>query len=104
MGTDEIRQVVDVGVEQTAELGQPRWWFNEHLTPLLLNYADLELKEGERIVVQNQNWLAVVPWWAVWPFETLILPRRHVLRLPDLTDTERGNLANVFLCDLSPIA
>lgn len=49
MGTDEIRQVVDVGVEQTAELGQPRWWFNEHLTPLLLNYADLELKKASAL-------------------------------------------------------
>jgi UDPglucose--hexose-1-phosphate uridylyltransferase len=138
MGTREIRQVVDVWAEQTAELCkrwrwvqifenkgdvmgcsnphphgqiwagdfipnepakelvQQRWWFNEHLRPLLLDYADLELKEGERIVVQNQHWLAVVPWWAVWPFETLILPRRHVLRLPELTDVERDSLADLM--------
>src|SRR5208282_687026 len=43
--------------EPAKELIQQRWWFKEHLRPLLLDYADLELKEGERIVVQNQHWL-----------------------------------------------
>jgi len=38
----------------------------------------------------------VVPLWALWPFETLVLPRRHVLRLPDLTDAERTSLADVL--------
>ncbi len=44
----------------------------------------------ERIVVENEHWLAVVPYWAVWPYETMILPRsRHILRLTDLTPEER---------------
>ena len=43
-----------------------------------------------------QHWLAVVPFWAVWPFEILLLPRRHVLRLPDLTDAERDALADIL--------
>jgi UDPglucose--hexose-1-phosphate uridylyltransferase len=40
--------------------------------------------------------LAVVPYWAIWPFETLLLPRRHVLRLPDLNDAERDALAQIL--------
>ena len=48
------------------------------------------------MVVENEHWLAVVPFWALWPFETLLLPRRHVLRLPDLTDAERDALASIL--------
>ena len=47
-------------------------------------------------MVENEHWLAVVPFWAVWPFETLLLPRRHVLRLPDLTGAERDALADIL--------
>lgn len=63
---------------------------------LLVEYAALEERAGERTVVANDHWLAVVPFWAVWPFETLLLPRRHVLRLPDLTDAERDALADAL--------
>jgi len=82
--------------EPAKELGQQRAWFNEKASPLLLDYAALELSAGERIVVQNEHWLAVVPWWAVWPFETILLPRRQVLRLPDLTGVERDALADLL--------
>ena len=63
---------------------------------LLVEYAGSEAQKRERIVVENDDWLAVVPWWAVWPFETLVLPRRHVLRLPDLSATERDGLADLL--------
>jgi UDPglucose--hexose-1-phosphate uridylyltransferase len=82
--------------EPAKELVQQQTWYKENGSPLLLDYAALELKTGERIVVQNEHWLAVVPWWAVWPFETLILPRRQVLRLPDLTVAERDALADLL--------
>jgi UDPglucose--hexose-1-phosphate uridylyltransferase len=42
------------------------------------------------------HWVALVPFWAVWPFEVLLLPRRHVLRLPDLTEEERVSLADIL--------
>ncbi|WP_149866324.1 UDP-glucose--hexose-1-phosphate uridylyltransferase [Tropicimonas marinistellae] len=63
---------------------------------LLVEYAAAEAERGERVVVENEHWLAVVPWWAIWPFETLVLPRRHVLRLPDLAPAERDALADVL--------
>jgi len=68
----------------------------QHSSPLLVDYANLEATLPERIVVANERWLAVVPFWAIWPFETLILPRRHVLRLPDLGDAERQDLADLL--------
>lgn len=43
----------------------------------------------ERLVLTSEHWLVLVPFWAVWPFQTLLLPRRHVQRLPELTPAER---------------
>ena len=78
------------------ELQQARY-FGEHGTPLLVDYVGRELEFRERLVVEDDHWVAVVPYWATWPYETLLLPRdRHVLRLPDLADHERDNLAVVL--------
>jgi UDPglucose--hexose-1-phosphate uridylyltransferase len=63
---------------------------------LLVAYAMREAASGARTVAQNAHWIAVVPWWAVWPFETLLMPRRHVLRLPDLSGDERDALADIL--------
>ena len=82
--------------EPAKEIIQQSAWFKKSGKPLLLDYAALEIQNGERVVVQNEHWLAVVPWWAVWPFETIILPRRQVLRLPDLTGLEREALADLL--------
>lgn len=82
--------------EPAKEDARQREYLAEHGEPLLVAYAALEVEWQERIVVENEHWLAVVPYWAVWPFETLLLPRRHVLRLPDLDDAERGSLAHIL--------
>jgi UDPglucose--hexose-1-phosphate uridylyltransferase len=82
--------------EPAKEDRQQRAYFEEHGTPLLMDYATLELASGERLVVENAHWLAVVPHWALWPFEILLLPKRHVLRLPDLDDAERDALADIL--------
>ena len=62
---------------------------------LLVDYAEAE-KTGDRVIVANDHWIVVVPYWAAWPFETLILPQRPVRRLPDLTKSERGALADAL--------
>ncbi len=68
--------------------------------PLLLDYADQE-HGGPRVVVENDEWLVVVPFWAVWPFETLVIPKRVVTRLPDLGDIQRDVLATTLIDLLS---
>ncbi len=74
-----------------------RQYYNEgEQSVLLIDYANLEVERCERIVVDNEHWLAVVPYWAIWPFEILLLPRRHVLRLPDLDSGERDALADIL--------
>ena len=68
-------------------------YVDKHGTLLLFEYGQLELERGERIVIENEDWLVAVPNWAIWPFETLLLPRRHVLRMPELSASERHSLA-----------
>lgn len=82
--------------EAAAENDHQRAYFAEHQSPLLVAYAALERERGERVVVENEDWVAVVPFWAVWPFETLLMPHAPVLRLPDLTDAQRESLADVL--------
>jgi UDPglucose--hexose-1-phosphate uridylyltransferase len=72
-------------------------YLRQHDSPLLVDYARREEELQERVVVANEDWLAVVPYWATWPFETLLLPRRrHVVRLAALTGGERDQLADVL--------
>ncbi len=82
--------------EPAKEDVQQQQYWQENGRPLLLDYAQLELERGERLVEVNEHWLVVVPYWAIWPFETLLLPRRHVLRLPDLTGAERDALSDIL--------
>lgn len=65
-----------------------------HGSVLLLDYVREELARGERIVATNDDWVVLVPFWAIWPYELLLLPRSaQVLRLPDLSGTQRDSLA-----------
>lgn len=63
---------------------------------LLVDYAAEESARGERIVVENDELVAVVPYWATWPFETLIVPRRPVTWLPALDPAQRRGLGDVL--------
>jgi len=72
-----------------------RAWFGRHGKPLLLHVAQEEAARGERVVAGNDDWIAIVPFWAQWPFEVLLLPRFVVQRLPQLTRTQRVALADV---------
>lgn len=85
-----------VPVEPTKEDFQQRLYFERHGRPLLIDYLAQELEREERVVVQNRHWVVLVPYWAVWPFETLVLPRRHTLALPELSGDERDALADIL--------
>ena len=65
-------------------------------TCLLCDYLAVELARGERTVFENDTFAAIVPFWAVWPFETIVLPRRHTASLEDLTSAERDGLADAL--------
>ena len=76
-------------------------YFAQHGRALLEDYLALELERGERLVVENEHWVALVPYWAIWPFEILLLPRRAVKRLPELTLDEQEALARILKSLLS---
>lgn len=71
-------------------------YYEKHGSPLLVDYARQESEKGERLVAENDDWIAVVPFWATWPFETLLMPKSHILRMPDVTDSQRDALAEVL--------
>lgn len=78
------------------EDARQREHFAARQTPLLLDYLASELARGERIVEQDDHFVALVPWWATWPFELLLIPRRHVHSLPALTPDEQSSLARIL--------
>ncbi len=81
--------------EAATEDGTQRGYLDRHETPMLLDLAAREAG-GAREVVVNDDWLAIVPYWASWPFETLLLPRFAVQRMPDLAGDQRDSLADIL--------
>nr|XP_009860703.1 galactose-1-phosphate uridylyltransferase [Ciona intestinalis] len=71
-------------------------YFLKYGSPMLVDYAARESKSGERTVVENNHWIAVVPYWATWPYQTMLLPKRHILRMTDLEDVEKQSLAEAM--------
>ena len=82
--------------ELVTELGAQEAYFAKNQEPLLLRYAELELARRERVVAENEHFVAVVPFWAVWPFETLLLPKHRLARFEDLEDSARTDLAAIL--------
>ena len=83
-------------VQATREdASQHRHWASGG-RPLLLDYVDQE-SGGSRVVVENDDWLVVVPFWAVWPFETLLVPKRPAQRLAELDDSGRDALVRTLI-------
>lgn len=70
-------------------------WLADKGRPMLAELAEAEAG-GPRVVCASKHWLAIVPFWAVWPFETLLLARDDVARLPDLSDDQRSDLADIL--------
>jgi UDPglucose--hexose-1-phosphate uridylyltransferase len=82
--------------EVAKEQASLRAWREERGACMLCRYAELERAGGERMVEENDRFLAVVPFWALWPFETMILARRHVTGIDGLSDAERDGLADIM--------
>lgn len=83
--------------EPAAEAVQLAKYRAEHRgRHLLADYVKLEAEKAERVVYQNESFLVVCPWWAVWPFETMIIAKRHARALVDLTAEERLRFADAI--------
>jgi UDPglucose--hexose-1-phosphate uridylyltransferase len=82
--------------EAASEDRRQRAYLDAYKQPLLLDYERRERAAGDRVVCGNDSFTAVVPFWASWPFEILLLPRRPVTRLPELDAGTRRELAEVL--------
>uniref|UniRef100_A0AC35UHP9 Galactose-1-phosphate uridylyltransferase n=1 Tax=Rhabditophanes sp. KR3021 TaxID=114890 RepID=A0AC35UHP9_9BILA len=71
-------------------------YFDKHGSQLLLDYAHKEMIKKERVIVQNASWLVVVPYWAVWPFETIVLPKFVVHNICQLNVVQKTELAEIL--------
>jgi len=69
---------------------------SERKSILLLDYLETENNKRVRVVIENEHWVALVPFWAIWPFEILLLPRRHVRKMTELDALEQHSLAEVM--------
>lgn len=78
------------------EDARQREWLERHGAALLDEITAAELASGERVVEANPHWLAVVPHWAAWPFETLLVARTGAARLEDLDPATRTSLAEIL--------
>ncbi|OQR75543.1 putative galactose-1-phosphate uridylyltransferase isoform 2 [Tropilaelaps mercedesae] len=85
-------------------------YFEKYGRPMLLDYAQKELARKERVVCETDHFVVLVPFWAAWPYETMLLPKRHVQEISELTADEQKDLAicmkrllvkydNLFECD-----
>jgi len=82
--------------EPAKELATQSAYYQKHGSSLLADYLALELKKRERLVVENEHFACLVPFWAVWPFETLIISKRQMGSLLQFTDAERDAFASII--------
>jgi UDPglucose--hexose-1-phosphate uridylyltransferase len=83
-------------VELVKEQNHLTKYYNRHSKTLLSDYLALEISADERIVCSNKSFVALVPYWAVWPFETMVISRRPVSALPFLNEEEKTDLADIY--------
>lgn len=71
-------------------------YFEKNGTSLLEDYIKKELEAGERIILENEDFVTVVPFWAVWPYETMIVSKRKIGNLLHFSETEKLSLASMI--------
>jgi UDPglucose--hexose-1-phosphate uridylyltransferase len=85
-----------IPLEVMKELKQFKKYFNKNKRSILMDYLKLELKLNERIVYQNNSFAVLVPYWAVWPYETIIISKRKIANILQLNKREQRDFANTL--------
>lgn len=71
-------------------------YFSKHRQLMLIDYVEKEIALKDRLICKNSSWAAIVPYWASWPFETILLPRRHMKTMTEITAYEKNDLADIL--------
>ncbi|RKF62299.1 Galactose-1-phosphate uridylyltransferase [Erysiphe neolycopersici] len=83
--------------EPTQELAQLKKYRRENEgRNMLVEYVNLELEKGERVIFHNESFLVLCPWWATWPFEVMIVSKQHKRALVDLNESEKLQFAEAI--------
>src|SRR6202041_2666623 len=82
--------------EPSADLVNQREYNRLHNNCLLCDVLKLEIEQRQRIVCENEEFVSLVPFWAVWPFETLVLSRAHLGSLQEFSATQQKGLADIL--------
>jgi UDPglucose--hexose-1-phosphate uridylyltransferase len=85
-----------IPLEPMKELKQFQIYYKKHRKSLLADYLKLELRQKDRLVYENASFAIIVPYWAVWPYETIIISKRKVADLLQLKAPEKKDLANAL--------
>lgn len=85
-----------IPVELEKENIQQKKYFDSHQQTLLSAYLKVELEKNERIIFQNDSFVVLVPFWAAWPYETMVLSKRPVQYVTDFDDKEIKDLAEAL--------
>ncbi len=83
-------------VEVVKEQKQQADYYSKHGSTLLFDYVELELSKQERIVCTNDSFVVLVPFWAVWPFETMVVSRKPKSSIAQLNEKEQDDLADIY--------
>jgi UDPglucose--hexose-1-phosphate uridylyltransferase len=83
-------------VEAVKELVAQQEYFQQHGKSLLSDYLSVEAQQRQRIVCENDSFVVLVPFWAFWPFETLLISRRHLTGMDQMNAQERDDLADIL--------
>ena len=87
---------MEIPVEPAKESKTQKAYFQKHGRTLLSDYLQSELEKEVRVLVQNDSFVALIPFWAVWPYEAMIISKRMVKNILELTDKERTELAEIY--------
>ena len=71
-------------------------YFNQHQESLLSAYLEQEIEENERIIFENNGFIALVPFWAVWPYEVMIIPKKHAPTIAEMDEHESKDFAEAI--------
>ncbi|SJN34533.1 UDP-glucose--hexose-1-phosphate uridylyltransferase [Sphingobacterium sp. JB170] len=85
-----------IPVEIEKETKQQQEYFDKYGRSLLSDYLSLELKKKERIIVDNEYFVALIPFWAAWPYETMIISKRAVQNIGEFSKAEKKDLARTI--------
>ena len=86
----------DIPLEIEKETFQFKQHFKATGKSLLQDYLNIELEKKERLICVNEDFAALVPFWAVWPYEAIIISRRHITSITDFSEKEKEGLANIL--------